>query len=73
MARREIFKMPEEFAKCADRLIKSVHCVYQPIEEMLEEPEYIKEAPYSINMQILKVHKAHPKLLPLHAAVFHSH
>ena len=59
MAGREVIKTPEEFAKCADRLVKGVHCVYQPIEEMLEEPEYIKEAPYSTNMQILKVHKAH--------------
>ena len=59
MAGREAIKTPEEFAKCADRLVKGVHCVYQPIEEMLEEPEYIKEAPYSNNMQILKVHKAH--------------
>ena len=59
MARREVIKTSEEFAKCADRLVKGVHYVYQPIEEMLEEPEYIKEAPYSTNMQILKVHKAH--------------
>ena len=50
MAGREVIKTPEEFAKCADRLVKDVHCVYQPMEEMLEEPEYIKEAPYSINM-----------------------
>ena len=46
MAGREVIKTPEEFAKCADGLVKGVHCVYQPIEEMLEEPEYIKEAPY---------------------------
>ena len=50
MAGREVIKTPEEFAKCANRLVKDVHCVYQPMEEMLEEPEYIKEAPYSINM-----------------------
>ena len=50
MAGREVIKTPEEFAKCTDRLVKGVHCVYQPIEEMLEEPEYIKEAPYSPNM-----------------------
>ena len=59
MAGREVIKTPEEFAKCTDRLVKGVHCVYQPIEEMLEEPEYIKKAPCSNNMQILKVHKAH--------------
>ena len=53
MAGCEVIKTPEEFAKCADRLAKGVHCVYQPIEEMLKEP------PYSTNMQILKVHKAH--------------
>ena len=58
MAGREVIKTPEEFAKCADRLVKGVHCVYQPIEEMLEEPEYIKEVPYSTNMLVLKVHKA---------------
>ena len=58
-AGRKVTKTLEEFAKCADRLVKGVHCVYQPIEEMLEEPEYIKEVPYSTNMQILKFHKAY--------------
>ena len=59
MAGREVIKTSDEFAKCADRLVKGIHCVYQPIKEMLEKTGYIKEAPYSTNMQILKVHKAH--------------
>ena len=59
MAGREVIKTPEEFAKCADRLVKVIHCVYQLIEEMLEEAEDIKEAPYSTNLQILKVNKVH--------------
>ena len=59
MAGREVIKTPEGFAKCANRLLKVVRCVYQPIEEMLEDPEYIKEAPYSTNMQSLKVHIVH--------------
>ena len=59
MAGCEVIETPQKFAKCVDRLVKGVHGVYQPIEEMLEEPEYIKEAPFSTNIQILKVHKAH--------------
>ena len=59
MAGREVIKTPEEFGKCTNRLAKGVYCVYQSIEEMLKEPEYIKETPYSTNMQILKVDEAH--------------
>ena len=57
MAGREVIKTPEEFAKRIDSLVKGIHWGYQSIEGMLEEPEYIKEAPYSTNMQILKVYK----------------
>lgn len=57
MSGREVIKTPKEFAECADKLVKGVHCSYQPIEEIMEEPATIKEAPYSTNMQILKVHK----------------
>ena len=35
MAGCEVIKTPEEFAKCANRLVKGIHCVYQPTEEML--------------------------------------
>jgi len=58
MSEREVIKTPKEFAECADRSVKGIHCLYQPIEEMMEEPASIKEAPYSTSMQILKVHKA---------------
>ena len=54
MAGREVIKTPKEFAECANRLVKGVNCCYQPIEEMMEEPDFIKEAPYSTSMQILK-------------------
>ena len=35
-----------------------VHCVYQPLDNMIDEPDNIKIALYSTSMQILKINKA---------------
>ena len=71
MSEREVIKTPKEFAECADRSVKGIHCLYQPIEEMMEEPVSIKEAPYSTSMQILKVHKAQRLILPMDSTTFY--
>lgn len=56
MAGREVIKNPKEFAECAQKLVKGVYCYYLPIEEVMEEPESIQNAPYSTGMHILQVH-----------------
>ena len=42
MARREVIKSPKEFAECAQKLVRGIHCYYFPIGQVMEQPESIK-------------------------------
>ena len=58
MAGREVMKGLKEFAECGQKLVKDIDCYYLPIEQMMEEPESIQNAPYSTDMYILQVQVA---------------
>ena len=53
---REIITTPYDFVECANRLVKNIRCLYLPEDDMLKEPEGVKNAPYCSEMQILQVH-----------------
>ena len=40
---------PEEFAKAANDIVLSIRSLYMPIEDILEEPSEVANAPYPRN------------------------
>ena len=57
---------PEEFSNAAERLVSKIVSIYLPINEMIEEPSYVKDAPKIIDT--LKIHnvvrKTHKDAIP---------
>ena len=55
---------PEEFSNAAERLIWKIVSIHLPINEMIEEPSYVKDAPKITDT--LKIHKVVRKIPSLH-------
>ena len=51
---------PKEFSNAAERLVSKIVSIYLPINEMIEEPSYVKDAPKITDT--LKIHKVVRKI-----------
>jgi len=52
---RLIVRSPKDFADAAERLVPKIDSIYLPLNEMMEEPSYVKDAPKIVDT--LKIHK----------------